>query len=159
MDRIVRFAESAQPRPETLVGQLVGVHTGTVGRALAEASLFAAEEIAARTIVVFTQSGGMARHMASLRPKQRIVALTPTERLRTQLAVLWGVEPYGMRLAETSDALLADVDRALLETGSAERGETVVLLVGTVETETAVPNPASTALKLHRVGDPEPRRR
>jgi pyruvate kinase len=153
MDRIVRFAESAQPRDENLVEQLLGVHTGTVGRALAEASLFAAEEIAARTIVVFTQGGGMARHMASLRPRQRIVALTPTERLHTQLAVLWGVEPYRMRLADTSDALLTDVDRALIETGSAERGEMVVLLVGTIEKETAERIPASTMLKLHRVGD------
>jgi pyruvate kinase len=153
MDRIVRYAESSKPRPQSLVEQLLGVHTGTVGRALAEASLFAAEEVDARTIVVFTQNGGMARHVSSLRPAQRIVALTPTDRLHTQLAALWGVEPFRMRLADTSDALLADVDRALLDAACAERGEMVVLLVGVVEREDAGPIPASTLLKLHRVGD------
>jgi hypothetical protein len=58
-----------------------------------------------------------------------------------------------MRLADTSDALLADVDRALLDAACAERGEMVVLRVGVVEREDAGPIPASTLLKLHRVGD------
>jgi pyruvate kinase len=153
MDRIVRFAEAEGPRQEAFVERLLGVRTGTAGRALAEASLLAAEEIGARTIAVFTQSGGMARHVSSLRPAQRIVALTPTARLYPQLAAIWGVEPYLIRLAETSDALLTDIDRALVETRCAERGETVVLLVGTVERDDTGPIPASTALKLHRVGD------
>jgi pyruvate kinase len=153
MDRIIRYAEGSKVRAEQLAEQLLGVHTGTVGRALAEASLFAADEIDARTIVVFTQSGGMAGHVSSLRPAQRIVALTPTARLHTQLAALWGVEPYPIPLADTSDALLANIDRALVENVCAERGEMVVLIVGTVETDESGPIPASTVLKLHRVGD------
>ncbi len=152
MDRIVRYAESAVPPDRDLIAQLLGVHTGTVGRALAEASLFAAEEISAKTIVVFTQGGGMARHISSLRPKQRIVALTPTARLHTQLAMFWGVEPFRVRLGDTSDELLVELDRALVENACAQRGETVVVLVGTVEKEDGT-IPASTSLKLHRVGD------
>jgi pyruvate kinase len=152
MDRIVRFAEESIADKGDLTTLLLGVHTGTVGRALAEASLFAAQEISARTIVVFTQGGGMARHISSLRPKQRIVALTPTDRLYTQLAAFWGVEPYRVELADTSDALLKDLDRALVETKSAELGESVVVLVGTVEKDDGT-IPVSTMLKLHRVGD------
>lgn len=153
MDRIVRFAESSQPQNWEFVQQLLGVQTGTFGRALAEAAMFAAREIAARTIVVFTQGGGMARHVASLRPAQRIVALTPTDRLVTQLAMLWGVEPYRMNIGETFDELLTDLDRALVETGSAEQGETVIILSGTIERETAERIPASDLLKVHRVGE------
>ena len=152
MDRIVRYAESSRTYDWESIGQLFGSQTGSTGRALAEAALFAAREIDARTIVVFTEGGHMASHVSSLRPQQRIVALTPSERVRSQLAMVWGVEPCLMLPGATTDDLLADIDRSLVENGGAELGEMVLLITGTLE-DVVRRGAASNLLKLHRVGE------
>jgi pyruvate kinase len=152
MDRIVRYAESSRTYDWESMGQLFGSQTGSTGRALAEAALFAAREIDARTIVVFTEGGHMASHVASLRPQQRVVALTPSERLRRQLAMVWGVEPCLMLPGATTDDLLADIDRSLVENGGAEPGELVLVVTGTIEDVVRL-GAASNLLKLHRVGE------
>ena len=148
MDRIVRFSEASLPPGRSLVERFIGSQTGSAGRALAEAALFAAQEIKARTILVFSERGEMARHVASLRPVQRIATLTHVECTYRQLAALWGVEPYFDEFPDSTDDLLKTGDRALIKYGIAERGETVVVISGVIERSLA-----STVIKIHRVGD------
>lgn len=148
MDRIIRFTETERAIDHGRVGRLLDVQMGSEGRALAEAAMFAANEIQTRMLVVFSQSGDMARHVAALRPTQRIVALTPGEGIYRQLAAVWGVEPYMVSFSYTSDELLALGDRALIEFGIATRGTPVVLITGHIPGTAA-----SSMIKLHRVGD------
>src|SRR4029078_10861512 len=101
IDGIVRFAETAANDNRDVAGRLAGAQTGSFGRALAEAAMFAAQELHARMIVVLTEPGAMARHVAALRPVQRIVPLTSIERRCRQLAGVWGVEPHVVRFAHT----------------------------------------------------------
>src|SRR5262249_38689555 len=103
--------------------------SGSVGRAVAEAAVFAAEEVGCRLIVVFTQSGHMARRVAALRPRQRLVALTPAEDTRRQLSISWGIQSYVLPVSTTeSDQVLWAGDRALISYKLAEPGEKVVLM-------------------------------
>lgn len=126
-----------------------GRKSGSIGRALAEAATFAADEVGCRLIVVFTQSGHMARRVAALRPDQRIIALTPVAETCRKLAVSWGVEPILLEeWTPASDSVLASGDRALLQHRLAHRGEAVVLIAGVIR-DVAM----STSMKLHRVGD------
>src|SRR5205085_2150237 len=108
MDRIIRATEEmAQPAGTRMRQTIFGQRSGSYGRAVSEAAVFAAEEAGCRLIVVITQSGHMARRIAALRPRQRIIALTPSEISRRQLALLWGVEPFLLEAcAPASDDLL-----------------------------------------------------
>jgi pyruvate kinase len=150
MDKIIRATEEMNAPAHTALRQtMFGRHSGSYGRAVSEAALFAAEEVGCRLIVVISQTGHMARRLAALRPRQRIIALTPVKKSCDQLAMTWGVEPYRLENC-TIEAhnLLILADKALLDYGVAERGEMVVMMAGRLE-DVAL----SLSMKLHRVGD------
>jgi pyruvate kinase len=150
MDKIIRATEEmVMPAGAMMKQSIYGRRSGSYGRAIAEAAMLAAEEVECRLIVVITQSGHMARRMAALRPRQRIIALTPYETTRRQLAVLWGTESYILNKATAmSDDLLVCADKALLEYGLASRDESVVVMAGRLKDVTI-----SLSMKLHRVGE------
>jgi pyruvate kinase len=128
---------------------LLGRRSGSYGRAISEAAVFAAEEIGCRLIVVISRSGHMARRIASLRPRQRIIALTTIEKSYRQMALLWGIEPYICAGgASEQSTLFEQADRMLLDSRLAERGESVVVMAGRVDDIVI-----SHSMKLHRVGD------
>src|SRR3712207_314445 len=84
MARIIETAETGRPGAMHAREVLTGKQSGRFSRALSEAATFAAEEMGAKTIAVFTESGLMARRLSVLRPEQRIVALTPSEEVRNE---------------------------------------------------------------------------
>ena len=150
MDRIIRSTEEMTTPAMTVMREsLFGRRSGSYGRAIAEAAVFAAEEIGCRLIVVISRSGHMARRIASLRPRQRIVALTTIEKSYRQMALLWGIEPY-LFTGEASEqsTLFEQADRMLLDSRLAERGESVVVMAGRMDDIVI-----SHSMKLHRVGD------
>src|SRR5258708_23729047 len=65
--------------------------------ALAGAANYAAEEIDAKFIVVFTQTGFAARLMSKFRPKQPIIALTPSSCVARSMNILWVVQQFVLR--------------------------------------------------------------
>jgi pyruvate kinase len=150
MDRIIRATEEMpQPVSAWMRQTMYGRRSGSYGRAVSEAAVFAAEEVNCRLIVVITESGHMARRIAALRPGQRIIALSADEFVRRQLAVLWGVEPYPLdNCTPQSNDLLVCADRALLELKLARRGESVVVMAGRLNDVTI-----SLSMKLHVVGE------
>jgi len=148
MDRIVRVAEESDVVPRPASGRLAGVQSGDFARAVAEASVLAAEEIGARAIVVLTEHGSMAKAIAALRPFQRLLAFAPTDRACNALAAVWGVEAQRLDFESSADELLVAGDRAIVDRGIASPGEPVVIVTGVIESLSA-----STMMKLHRVGD------
>lgn len=149
MARIISFTESNCPRKERIGEILDGQQTGVQGRAIAEAASYAAQEIRAKLIVVFSKSGNMARHLAALRPAQRIIAFTPHEKTYRALAAVWGIEPYLLDFSGRSYELLARADEALVGAGLTQRGETVVAMAGLLPEQPSL----SSMMKLHRVGE------
>ncbi len=150
MDKIIRATEEMNaPSIMAFRQTMFGRHSGSVGRAISEAAMFAAEEVGSKAIVVITQSGHMARRMAALRPRQRVIALTTVAESCRQLAVTWGVEPYLLEdCSIESKELVKSADHALLELKLAEHGETVVMMAGRLE-DAAL----SLSMKLHTGGD------
>jgi pyruvate kinase len=150
MDRIIRSTEEMGfPARDVLMRAEAGRSTGSQGRAIAEAANYASDELNCRMIVVITQSGHMARRMAALRPRRRIIALTPVAESCRKLAIIWGVEPYLLEgVSVESSELLAASDRSLLEYGLAERGERIVVMAGRLKDLTV-----SLSMKLHQVGE------
>ncbi len=146
MDRIIREAESSSQRwaapSESLPGKDHEVH------AVAHAAGDAARQWGARAIVVYTQTGSTARILSKIKPPCPIVAFAPTEEARRLMALYRGVLPLHLRFATSTDRMLRDGQRALLESGLLKRGERVVIVSGTT------PRAGATNLmKLHRLGD------
>jgi pyruvate kinase len=65
-----------------------------------------------------------------LRPEQRIVALTNSEEVRNELALIWGVESLIVPHAHTTEEMLKAGERILLENGAVENGEMIVIMAG-----------------------------
>jgi pyruvate kinase len=129
MARIIETAETRNER-RSLISKLVGRQSGRVSRALCEAAAFAADEMNTRIIAVFTESGLMARRLASLRPDQRIVALTSSREAINQLALIWGVDSVMTPPSRSTEELLKVGEQTLLQAGVVELGETIVLMAG-----------------------------
>jgi pyruvate kinase len=148
MARIIESAETGRKSENSVIKRWIGQSTGTFSRALCEAAAFAAQELGTKTTAVFTESGIMARRLSTLRPEQRIIALTPSEDVYNELALIWGVEPILHPVCEKTDDLVRVGERVLLESGIVEQGEMVVLMAGKLSGLGL-----SRSVKLHSVGE------
>jgi len=130
MARIIESAESSNlPEPDRL-GRVSERQSGRVSRALCEAAAFAAAEMGTRVTAVFTQSGLMARRLSSLRPNQRIIALTHSPEIQAELALIWGVETLLSPHADSTEHMLELGEQTLLKSGLVKKGEMIVLMAG-----------------------------
>jgi pyruvate kinase len=116
--------------------------------ALAGAARYAAEEIDAKYIVVFTQTGFAARLMSKFRPRAPIVALTQSARVARRMNLLWGVHPFVLReVGEFHEQIVDRVDEFLLDRDLARPGDRLVILMGSPLYQRAKTN----LLRVHRV--------
>jgi len=145
MDRIALEAERSPLRRTRLATSDQRI-SGSYRFAIAEAAAFAAREMNLELIVVFTLSGTMARHIAALRPRRRILAFTPSETTRRRLTHVWGVEPHRIELDPSSESMIEKIDRVLVSRELARAGDEVILMAGRVEGIGL-----SRMMKVHRV--------
>ena len=153
MARIIESAESGMPTHAQDITRLVGRQSGRVSRALSEAAVFAGEEVGARTIAVITASGLMAHRLSTLRPAQRIVALTEDPRVADKLSLVWGVETFVHPHCDNTEDMLKVCERTLVEAGIVQQAETIVLMAGRLSGLGL-----SSSVTLYTVGGPPPRR-
>ena len=130
MCRIIEKAEAGQEPDHDRVMKWAGRQSGRVSRALCEAAVFAAEEMRTHITGVLTESGLMARRLSSLRPQQRIIAMTNSHEVQNELALIWGVETLLVPHVKTTEEMLRAGEKALLEGGAVEKGEMIVLMAG-----------------------------
>jgi pyruvate kinase len=118
--------------------------------ALAGAANYAAEQLDAKYIVVFTQTGFAARLMSKFRPKVPIIALTPSSWVARRMNLLWGVQPFVLREAGQFHEQIVDrVDEYLLAKDIVRLGDRLVILMGSPIYQRAKTN----LLRVHRVRD------
>jgi pyruvate kinase len=116
--------------------------------ALAGAANYAAEQLDAKYIVVFTQTGFAARLMSKFRPRVPIVALTPSTWVARRMNILWGVQPFVLRdVGEFHEQIVDRVDDYLLARDLARPGDRLVILMGSPIYQRAKTN----LLRVHRV--------
>jgi pyruvate kinase len=121
----------------------------TRGGVISKAAREVAERIEASYMVAFTTSGDSARRLSRLRSSIPVLAFTPFEATRSQLALSWGVQTFTTAEVEHTDEMVRQVDEHLLKMGLVQEGELVVIIAG------APPGiPGSTnALRIHCMGD------
>lgn len=124
-------------------------HEPTVPEIMADSAYHAARKIGAAAIVVFTAGGTSARMVAKYRPPVPIYAFTTSERVARQLSVIYGVTPIIAETVESTDKMLALMDRILEQKGFAKRRDQIVFISGQ-----PIGRPGTTnMLKLHRIGE------
>lgn len=130
MARIIESAESGGERSPEYLMKWAGKQSGRVSRALCEAAAYAGEEMGTVVTAVFTASGLMARRLSSLRPDQRIIALTHNQEVLRELSLIWGVEPLLTRQAQTTEEMMRFGEETLLNAGVVANGEMIVVMAG-----------------------------
>jgi len=116
--------------------------------ALAGAARYAAEQLDAKFIVVFTQTGFAARLMSKFRPAQPIIAVTPSSWVARRMNILWGVQPFVLReVGEYHEQIVERVDEFLLSRDIVAPGDRLVILMGSPIYQRAKTN----LLRVHRV--------
>ncbi|WP_299057612.1 pyruvate kinase [uncultured Nocardioides sp.] len=121
----------------------------TRGGVIAKAAAEVAERIGAKYLVAFTQSGDSARRLSRLRGTTPTLAFTPEDRVRSQLAMTWGVETFRTAAVEHTDEMVRQVDEQLLRIGRVVEGDLVVIIAGSPP---GIPG-STNALRIHRMGD------
>ena len=145
MARIVETVEEKGLERIPPLGSRPRTHGGAITWAAAEV----AELLGARFLVAFTQSGDSARRMSRLRSPIPLLAFTPLESTRNQLALSWGVEPMLVPHVHHTDEMVVQVDRMLLEMSRCHPGDLVVVVAGSPP---GTPGSTNT-VRVHRIGE------
>ena len=117
--------------------------------AISEAAAAAANQLRARAIVAFTESGFSARLISQQRPGVPIIALTPLESVQRRLGLSWGVSARLVGKVQSTDEMIEEVESALSADGTVRAGDVVVIISGAPMWVRGTTN----LLKLHRIGE------
>jgi pyruvate kinase len=121
----------------------------TTPQVVADMAYHAARLSKAAAVVVFTSTGRSARLVSRYRPPVPIFAVTPSERAARSLSVCYGVIPIVAPHAKTTDQMLGQLDRMLIEQHLLNVGDTVVFVAGQPVAHAGTTN----LMKVHRVGE------
>jgi len=126
MARIIENTEELGRERMAPLGTTPYTRGGAITRAAAEIG----DTLGVKYLVTFTQSGDSARRMSRLRSQIPLLAFTPVPKVRTELALSWGVQTYEVPQVEHSDAMVRQVDGMLREAGLVTEGDLVVIVSG-----------------------------
>jgi len=145
MARIITAVE------EQALDQLPVLHSTPRSKAVAicGAAADVANLLGAKALVAFTETGQSARGVARYRSPIPLLAFTTSRRVRSQLALTWGVETFLVDSVTHTDEMVRQVDMALLDIGRCARGDLVVIVAGTPP---GIPG-STNAMRVHRMGD------
>ncbi len=146
MDRIIRAAEEGTSHTFVRRSDTISKEV-TFPEAICTSASSAAAALNASVIVAFSELGTTARLLSKQRPTAPIIAFTPFESVRQQMALYWGVLPHTMRQIDQTDERVHEAERRLKAEGFVKTGERIVILSGT-----QIGQPGGTNLmKLHEV--------
>lgn len=128
MARIIHTTETRMKSRFEPVFNFVGKPASEFPVAIAEAAISMAQEIDARLIACFTQSGLSARLLSKEKASVPIIAFTPYRAIVNRLALLRGVFPSFVTHFRSVDQMINHVDRSLKEDGIVKKGDNVVIV-------------------------------
>jgi pyruvate kinase len=116
---------------------------------LADAAYHAARAARVSAIVVFTSGGSSARLISRYRPPVSMYAITSNEAVARQLLIHYGVFPVLAPEVGSTDEMMSQMDRLLIDRGYLHPGDSVVFVAGQPIGRQGTTN----LMKLHRVGE------
>jgi len=120
--------------------------TGAVGQATCDI----AHDLNCTAILTASATGRTARVVSRYRPRAPIICATNRTETYQRLALVWGVHPVLVEIADDSDSMMQASIDAAGQTGLVKNDDVVVLTGGV-----PVGRPGSTNfIKIHRIGQP-----
>lgn len=148
MSSIARKAETRIDH-KSLLKQITETTTMSVTDGISQSVSYTAMNLGVNAIITSTESGHTARMISKYRPQVPVVAVTISEKVNRQLALVWGVHAVKGAKVHTIDEMLEEaVDRGL-HTGLFERGSKVIITAGVPIGESGTTN----LMKVHIIGD------
>jgi pyruvate kinase len=143
MERIIDAVESDTMQVPELVRR-----SRSRSSAIVRAAKDIGETLDVNALATFTQTGDTARRLAALHPRQPLLAFTIDARVRSQLALSWGVETFLVPSVSHTDDMVRQVDFSLLSIGRLKDGDRVVVVAGSPPNTVGSTN----LIRVHEVG-------
>ncbi len=149
MDRVARDVEE-DPQLRAIRFDIVPAVNGyrNLPEAIGQAACQVAKNVGAVAILAFTQTGSTVALVAKYRPGLPILAVTPSQMVRRRLALYGGVRSLRVDIQGTTEGQITSVEKAVLESGLLQRGDVVVITMGSPISAPGTTN----LLKVHRLG-------
>jgi len=148
MGRIVEKAENSEDYWNRFTNRRFEM-TPTVTNAISHATCTTALDLKAAAIITVTQSGHTARMISRFRPECPIIATTVSPKVQRQLSLSWGVMPFLVREAHSTDDMFNMGVEKALESGIVKNGDLTVITAGAPIGVKGTTN----ILKVHIVGN------
>lgn len=150
MDRVAKDVENDPLLSHKYDSLLKDLQRGTQAtEAIGQGACRIAECLGAKAILAFTQSGDTAALVSKHRPRQPIYAVTPSHIVRRRMALYSGVRSIRVDIQGSTEAQICSVEKAVLDTGVLEKGDLVVITMGSPLSHSGTTN----LLKIHRLGE------
>ncbi|MFN3532289.1 MAG: pyruvate kinase [Candidatus Brocadia sp.] len=104
--------------------------TVTIPDAISSATCQVADDLNIKAIITCTQTGSTARFVSKHRPKQLILAVTPSLNTYRRLALVWGVVPILTESMQNTDDMMKKGIEAARQAGYISEGETLAITGG-----------------------------
>jgi pyruvate kinase len=146
MARIACETENSLQRkgfPDVWIGDRM-----TIPEIIADGAYHAARSADVVALAVGTSTGSSARLLARYRPPVPVYAFTSSDVVARQLSIIYGVHPILSPAFQSTDEMLNEMERALVETGRVRPGDHIVFVAG----QPVGLRGSTNMLKLHRIG-------
>lgn len=127
---MAKICLSAQMHPAFERTRQVWLEPGEIGGAIARAAAMVADELGARAIIAFTESGTTALRCSKARPGASVVAASPHAGVLRRTALYSGVIPLLVSAGEDTDEMISNATEAARRSGMVKRGDRVVVVAG-----------------------------
>jgi len=127
---MARICMSAQRHPAFQRQRQIWREPGQVGSAIAHAAATSADEVGARVIIAFTESGTTALRCSKARPRVPVIAASPHPDVLRRTALYSGVIPLLVSPGGDTDQMVANATEAAVRSGLVRHGDRVVVVAG-----------------------------
>lgn len=127
---MARICLSAQRHPAYERARQIWREPGEVGSAIAHAAANTADELHARVIIAFTESGTTALRCSKARPRMPIIAASPHPEVLRRTALYSGVVPLLVMPGTDTDQMVANATEAARGADMVSAGDRVVIVAG-----------------------------
>jgi pyruvate kinase len=102
----------------------------TVPDAISIATCQVSNNLNIKVIITLTQTGSTARFISKYRPKQQILAVTPSLNTYRRLALVWGVIPIITQPIQDTDDMMRSSIKAAKQSGYIKEGDMIAFTGG-----------------------------
>jgi pyruvate kinase len=131
VDRIIKDVEGALRVEPRYTDRRIPMESTSIEDAVTASACRAAEILNAKVILAYTQSGSTAMRLAKHRPKTRMLAITPSEKIRRRIEIFWGIRSSLIKNVIEIDNIAETAEEIVTKEKLAKKGDIVVITFGT----------------------------